>query len=155
MRRSNKNDTSGVELEPFADDRENAPFLDFNDGESSSSDHLRPDDSSPSITSVRNVSTWQLRTPSSIVIVATIGKFFTITTGLMMMMPVYRLMEDTMCHALIEDNSIEIIDEMKCKGEDVQSSLAYMLGWLGLVNAIVRELPPCRSCELPADTQDI
>ena len=59
-----------------------------------------------------------------------------VLTGLMIMMPMYRLIEDTLCHAHFKDDSPDIIDEMKCKTDEVQSDLAYMLGWFGLVNAI-------------------
>lgn len=133
-----KNDTSAVELEPYVYDQEeeDAPFLGSDDIERAGAHRPVAADSPPTAARVTNASRWQLKTPFSIVLVAAIAKFFIVTTGLMIMMPMYRLIEDTLCHAHFKDDSLDIIDEMKCKTDEVQTDLAYMLGWFGLVNAI-------------------
>lgn len=130
----NKDDTLGVELEPY--DQEDAPFLNTSDIERDGSDQQTPAASPLAASRVKTASRWQLKTPSSIVLVAAIAKFFMIATGLMLMMPMYRLIEDSLCHTHLNDDSVGIIDEMKCKTDEVQSDLAWMLGWFGLVNSV-------------------
>lgn len=70
---------------------------------------------------------------------AAVAKFAIVTSGLMMMMPLYRLIEDAICHVHYEDDSADLIEEMKCKVDEVQTPLAFMLGWFGLLHAVMSE----------------
>jgi MFS transporter, PCFT/HCP family, solute carrier family 46 (folate transporter), member 1 len=121
---------SGIELDSYPHDAEDAPFLDADDPPPNQSRTAR------SFTSPRS---WQVKSPSSIVLMAAIAKFVIVASGLMMMMPLYRLIEDAICHVHYEDDSVDLIEEMKCKVDDVQKPLAYLLGWLGLIGAITSE----------------
>lgn len=66
-----------------------------------------------------------------------LSKFIIVTSGMMMIMPMFRLIEDALCHHYYEDDSSDFMDEMKCKVYEVQSSLAYFMGWLGLLNTVI------------------
>lgn len=133
MRNDDGGNVTAVELEPY--DQEDAPFL---DDPERSDESIPPASSKPSpIRTLQNARRWQVKTPSSIILVASLSKFVIVTGGLMMMMPLFRLIEDAICHVHYEDDSMDIIDEMKCKVDEVQSPLAFMLGWFGLLSAIL------------------
>lgn len=93
----------------------------------------RPD--APSFT--RSASRWQITSPRRIVMLVTLIKFSTVASGMMLLVPLYRLIEDMLCHVHYDDPSGDIIDEMKCKVQEVQSRLAFMLGWFGLLSNII------------------
>ncbi|UKZ72911.1 hypothetical protein TrVFT333_000548 [Trichoderma virens FT-333] len=80
---------------------------------------------------------WQVKTPKAAVRMFAFLEFMIVFSGMLLMMPVYRLIEDTVCHVSYGDDSLDIIDEMKCKTDDVQARMAYLLGWLGLFNSIM------------------
>ncbi|POR36762.1 Uncharacterized protein TPAR_03056 [Tolypocladium paradoxum] len=113
---------SDVELTP-----EDAPLLD---------EHERQDEPLPTRPRIR-AKPWQAKTPGTIVVLAATMKFCITSSGMLMLIPVYRLIEDAVCHAVFEDDSPDIIDEMKCKRDEVQSRLAFLLGWFGLFNSIM------------------
>ncbi|KAL7937119.1 major facilitator superfamily domain-containing protein [Trichoderma chlorosporum] len=83
---------------------------------------------------------WQVKTPKAAVRMLVVLEFLIVASGMMLMMPVYRLIEDTVCHVSYGDDSLDLIDEMKCKTDDVQARMAYLLGWLGLFNSIMNLL---------------
>lgn len=80
---------------------------------------------------------WQVKSPKTAVRMLAILLFMIVASGMLMLMPVYRLIEDTVCHVYYGDDSLEIIDEMKCKTDEVQARMAYLLGWLGLFHSIM------------------
>ncbi|ODA79841.1 hypothetical protein RJ55_05438 [Drechmeria coniospora] len=80
---------------------------------------------------------WQARSGSTIVLLAATVKFCITASGMLMLIPLYRLIEDAVCHAYYDDSSPELMDERRCKGDEVQSRLAYLLGWLGLFNSMM------------------
>lgn len=82
---------------------------------------------------------WQIHSPRHIVLLASFAKFCVSCTGTMLIVPLFRLIEDTLCHAHFEDDSGGLLDEMKCKEDAVQARLATLLGWTGLANAIFSE----------------
>ncbi|KAM3502683.1 hypothetical protein MY10362_004687 [Beauveria mimosiformis] len=80
---------------------------------------------------------WQVRSPRRIVLLVSFAKFCIVCSGLMLMVPMFRLIEDAICHGVLDDASPGLLDEMKCKDDDVQARLATFMGWSGLVNSIV------------------
>ena len=82
-------------------------------------------------------SSWQASKPSTIVLLVAIAKFLIVTSGMLMLMPMYRLIEDAFCHRHYQDDSPDLIDEMKCKVAEVQSPLAFLMGWLGLLASVM------------------
>lgn len=84
-----------------------------------------------------NPSRWQVGTPGTVVLLVATAKFSVVASGMMILMPVYRLIEDALCHAYYEDNSPDIIDEMKCKVDDVQTRLSTIMGWLSLISNLM------------------
>ncbi|KAF7550052.1 hypothetical protein G7Z17_g5968 [Cylindrodendrum hubeiense] len=84
-----------------------------------------------------NIRRWGVRTPRRIVIMVAIIKFLMVLSGMLIIVPYARLLEDSFCHAYYEDTSSEIIEEMKCKVDEVQSRMGYFFGWSGLVSSIL------------------
>ncbi|KAF4962800.1 hypothetical protein FSARC_9138 [Fusarium sarcochroum] len=122
-----------VELESNLD----APLLDLEPLEDdaasdSSSLHSHPEP----IPSYR-FSRWGIHSPKRIVILVAVIKFSVVLSGMLLLLPTARLIEDMFCHIHYNDTSSEIIDEMKCKVDEVQSSLGYLYGWNGLVTSLV------------------
>jgi hypothetical protein len=88
-------------------------------------------------------SRWLVHSPRRIVLLVTIVKFCIVCSGMMMLLPLYRLLEDAMCHIYYKDDTDGLIDEMKCKEDEVQARLAYLLGWSGLANSVTSEFLGC------------
>lgn len=124
---------SRIELDAYDED---APFIDERADEPIPSTSDPPGQPWP-----RRAAPWQASSRSTIVLLATAVKFCVVTSGMLLLMPMYRLIEDAFCHVHYEDDSPDLIDEMKCKVDEVQSPLAYIVGWFGLVGAIMRTLP--------------
>ena len=142
-----------IELDNRRDyDEEDVPFLNIIDDEpplpaTNTSPDLDsdPDPSSPPPRRRRHrrpSAPWQAGAPSTIVILIIAVKFLVVTSGMLMLMPMYRLIEDAFCHVHYDDDSAGLIDEMKCKVDEVQSPLAYLMGWFGLVGAIMSTHSP-------------
>lgn len=86
---------------------------------------------------LRGLGRWQAHSPKQIVLLISTIKFFIVLSGTCLLIPLYRIIEDMLCHVHFQDDSDDIIDEMKCKTDEVQASLAYMTGWFGLLGAVV------------------
>ncbi|RFU76785.1 hypothetical protein TARUN_5456 [Trichoderma arundinaceum] len=82
-------------------------------------------------------SRWQVKTTKSIVRTLAFLEFTIIGSGMLLLIPLYRLIEDSVCHVYYKDDSLDMIDEMKCKTDEVQARMAYLLGWLGLFHSIM------------------
>ncbi|EGR49493.1 uncharacterized protein TRIREDRAFT_59796 [Trichoderma reesei QM6a] len=111
-----------------------APLL--ADSERQHDDSDRPHDAAappPTLQAAR----WQVKSPKTAVRLIAFLEFLIIGSGMLLMIPIYRLIEDTVCHVYYGDDSLEMIDEMKCKTDEVQARMAYLLGWLGLFNSIM------------------
>ncbi|KEY73320.1 hypothetical protein S7711_01436 [Stachybotrys chartarum IBT 7711] len=80
---------------------------------------------------------WQAKSPRAIVLLLSLMKFGITSSGMLLLVPVYRLIEDAICHVYYDDDSDGMIDEMKCKVKQVQSRLAYIMGWVALLNSVV------------------
>ena len=140
---------SDVELESEMDFDENAPLLSggSSDDESQIERQHRqappaveqPDAPLPTQPSIK-AARWQAKTPKTIVLLAATLKFCIVCCGMLMLIPIYRLLEDALCHNFYDDDSPGIIDEMKCKVDEVQANLAVLLGWLGLAQSITSAL---------------
>ena len=115
-------------------DGEDAAFLDHPDEplpESVSEDTTNP-------RRLRPRRSWQTSDPKTVIVLLAVAKFVIVLSGMLMMMPMYRLLEDAFCHAHFGDDSPGLMDEMKCKVGEVQSGLAFLMGWFGLLNSIMR-----------------
>ncbi|KAM3504821.1 hypothetical protein MY11210_008200, partial [Beauveria gryllotalpidicola] len=86
---------------------------------------------------IRAARWWQVRSPRRIILLVAFVKFCIICSGLMLMLPVFRLVEDAICHGVLDDASPGLLDEMTCKDDGVQARLATFMGWSGLVSSIV------------------
>lgn len=136
---------SDVELESEMDFEEDAPFLndEERDEEDANADteapgNEQPDEPLPTQPRIK-AARWQAKTPRTIVLLAAVLKFCLASSGMLLIIPIYRLIEDSLCHVHYKDDSYEIIDEMKCKVDGVQSRLASLIGWCGLVQSVMSE----------------
>lgn len=82
---------------------------------------------------------WRVSSPRGVLVLASVVKFGVMVCGTMSMLPFFRVLEDVFCHRHFEDSSPGFIEEKKCKVSEVQQSLAYFMGWLMLVMALVGE----------------
>ncbi|KAJ6784775.1 hypothetical protein PWT90_05735 [Aphanocladium album] len=80
---------------------------------------------------------WQVSSSRMIIILVAATKFCMVCSGMMILVPLFRLIEDAICHGVLEDTTPGLLDEMKCKEDAVQARLATFLGWSGLVGSIV------------------
>ena len=80
---------------------------------------------------------WQAQTPRTIILLIALIKFGMVCSGMVLVIPIFRLIEDTLCHVYYQDDSNDLIKEMKCKVDKVQSKFAFLIGWLALVQAVV------------------
>lgn len=122
-----------------ARDEEDVPFLDIDYADEPITPNHSPTPSPPPLP--RRSAPWQASSPSTIVLLVTAVKFCVVASGMLMLMPMYRLIEDAFCHAHYRDDSPGLIDEMKCKVDEVQSPLAYMMAWFGLLNSVLSVFP--------------
>jgi len=79
---------------------------------------------------------WQTRSPWTIVFLAAVCKFVITLSGMMFLLPFFRILEDGFCHRYYNDKSSDFLDEKECKNKEIQKQLAYFVGWFGLVNAV-------------------
>lgn len=79
----------------------------------------------------------QVRKPRTVVFLVSTIKFVVTMSSVVIMLPAFRLMEDAFCHRYYNDDSRDLIDERKCKVDEVQRELAYLSGWFAMVNAVV------------------
>ncbi|KAM0434144.1 hypothetical protein ACHAPT_004089 [Fusarium lateritium] len=126
-----------LELEPEPEYAPDVPLLDLespNDDAASDTSSLH---SHPEPMPSYRFSRWGIHSPRRIVILVALIKFSVVLSGMLLFLPFARLLEDMLCHVHYQDTSSEIIDEMKCKVDEVQSSLGYFHGWNSLLASIV------------------
>lgn len=111
---------------------EDAPFLDDHP------DEPIPESLPASASPLRSSRPWQTSDPKTVIILLSLVKFLIVLSGMLILMPMYRLIEDAFCHAHFDDDSPGFMEEMKCKVEEVQSGLAFLMGWMGLLSSICR-----------------
>lgn len=80
---------------------------------------------------------FQARNPSTIIWLLSAAMFVFTASGMMVMVPMFRLMEDAICRAYFKvPPGAGPIDEAQCKGDQVQSELA----WLGGVGTMLASI---------------
>jgi hypothetical protein len=121
---------------------EDVPFLDYEDQDHTET-HGKPSTPDSAVPEQRTIfikaASWQVKTPGSVVLLIAATKFFVILSAMIMVIPIYRLIEDALCHVYYKDDSNEMIEEMKCKVDEVQANLALLMGWLAVVGAVISE----------------
>ncbi|CAG9954146.1 unnamed protein product [Clonostachys rosea f. rosea IK726] len=137
--------TDAVALEDYDHDHghghdEDVPFLDYEDQDHTET-HGKPSTPDSAVPEQRTIfikaASWQVKTPGSVVLLIAATKFFVILSAMIMVIPIYRLIEDALCHVYYKDDSNEMIEEMKCKVDEVQANLALLMGWLAVVGAVI------------------
>ncbi|CRK18772.1 MFS efflux pump atnC like protein [Verticillium longisporum] len=88
-------------------------------------------------TSKLNVNRFRPDTPFAIVLLLATIKGILVASGVLLMTPMVRLMEDAICHVHYHKDISEPIDEKECKVDDVQSQLAYLGGIGALMASLV------------------
>ncbi|KAI5461453.1 major facilitator superfamily domain-containing protein [Mariannaea sp. PMI_226] len=120
-----------LELEGVPD---TTPFLDSpdrSDGEDAAADHRGE-------TGNRfRFHRWGVNSPRRIVLLVATIKFLVVMSGMLLLVPYARLIEDAFCHVYYEDESSDIIEEMKCKTDEIQSRMGYLFGWAGLCSSVI------------------
>ena len=79
----------------------------------------------------------QAKKPSTIITLLALLMFSVALSGLLFLVPMFRLMEDAICHVHYEKELSEPIEEKLCKVDEVQKYLAYLGGWSALLNSII------------------
>lgn len=141
MPRNRLQDQGSYEDAPFLDDHPDEPIP-----ESSAS-------STAPATLLRPRRPWQTSNPKNVIILLSVVKFVIVLSGMLMLMPMYRLLEDAFCHVHFGDDSDGLMDEMKCKVEEVQSGLAFLMGWFGLLNSFMRKCEDVIEGKLETDSE--
>ncbi|KAK0705833.1 major facilitator superfamily domain-containing protein [Apiosordaria backusii] len=80
---------------------------------------------------------FQVKNPSSIILLLSLLTFAIVTSGMMYMIPMFRLIEDAFCHLYYDKDPSEPIEEHMCKVDGVQKELAYLGGISAMVNSLV------------------
>ena len=80
---------------------------------------------------------FQARRPKTIVLLLAVLLFTVTTSGMLIIVPVFRLIEDAVCHEYYKKDRSEKIDERLCKVDEVQGILAYLGGWAALLNSLI------------------
>ncbi|KAK3934710.1 major facilitator superfamily domain-containing protein [Diplogelasinospora grovesii] len=80
---------------------------------------------------------FQARSPGTIITLLSVLLFLIATSGMMIMLPVFRLLEDALCHQFYQLPPDTSIPEKECKVEEVQTQLAYLGGWAAVMNSLV------------------
>lgn len=84
---------------------------------------------------------WRVESPRGILVLAAVIKFAVTLSGMMVLLPFLRVLEDVFCHRHFGDTSVGFIEEQQCKVPEVQKALAFLMGWLMLVTGLVGEFP--------------
>ncbi|KAK4120683.1 general substrate transporter [Parathielavia appendiculata] len=80
---------------------------------------------------------FQAKKRKTIIALLTLLMFTLSTSGMLILIPIFRLMEDAVCHIHYEKSRAEPIDERLCKVDSVQKELAYLGGISAMLNSIV------------------
>lgn len=79
----------------------------------------------------------QVKQQGHIILLLAILMFLITTSGMMFLLPVFRLVEDAFCHRYYEKDPSQPIDERLCKVDGVQKQLAYLGGLGSMINSFV------------------
>jgi len=78
---------------------------------------------------------YQARSPGLIVSLLAAIMFILVTTALVCLMPLVRLVEDAMCRRYY--NTTEPVDESDCKVTEIQAKMAWLGAISGVLDAVV------------------
>lgn len=85
----------------------------------------------------RRLQSLQARKPAAIVLLLAVLMFAIAVSAMLIMVPMFRLMEDAICHVHYDMDRAESIEERLCKVDPVQKQLAYLGGWAAMINSLV------------------
>nr|XP_036574561.1 membrane protein C14C4.07 [Colletotrichum truncatum]KAF6781010.1 membrane protein C14C4.07 [Colletotrichum truncatum] len=80
---------------------------------------------------------FQARSPRAVILTLAALKFSITICGMLLMIPLLRLIEDDICHKHYKLSPSEEIPEMKCKVDEVQKDMAWLFGWQALLGAVI------------------
>ncbi|KAK4101299.1 general substrate transporter [Parathielavia hyrcaniae] len=80
---------------------------------------------------------FQAKKRRTIIILLTLLMFTLVTSGMLILLPVFRLMEDAVCHEHYGKPRTEPIEERLCKVDGVQKELAYLGGISAMLNSVI------------------
>jgi len=80
---------------------------------------------------------FQAQKRTTIVVLLAVLMFTITTSGMLVLIPIFRLMEDAVCHLYYEKGMPEPIEERLCKVDGVQKRLAYLGGLSAMISSIV------------------
>ncbi|KAK4663764.1 uncharacterized protein QC763_503050 [Podospora pseudopauciseta] len=85
----------------------------------------------------RIIARFQVQSSGSIILLLSLLTFAIVTSGMMYMIPMFRLLEDAFCHLYYDKDPSESIDEHMCKVDGVQKELALLGGISAMINSLV------------------
>ncbi|KAK0724379.1 general substrate transporter, partial [Lasiosphaeris hirsuta] len=81
---------------------------------------------------------FQAKNQKTIIVRLLAVMLFTIAlSGMLLMVPLFRIIEDTVCHVYYKIDRSEKIDELLCKVDEVQRELAYLGGLGAMLGSLV------------------
>jgi hypothetical protein len=80
---------------------------------------------------------FQAKKRKTIIALLAVLMFIMVTSGMLILIPIFRLMEDAICHIHYGKPRSEPIEERLCKVDGVQKELAYLGGISAMINSIV------------------
>ncbi|KAK4234330.1 general substrate transporter [Achaetomium macrosporum] len=80
---------------------------------------------------------FQAQKRTTIVVLLAVLMFTITTSGMLILIPIFRLMEDAICHGYYGKPMSEPLEERLCKVEGVQMELAYLGGLSAMIHSIV------------------
>lgn len=80
---------------------------------------------------------FQARKRKTVVVLLAVLMFSIATSGMLILIPIFRLLEDAVCHLHYEKPRSEPIEEQLCKVDGVQQELAFLGGIGAMLNSVV------------------
>jgi hypothetical protein len=80
---------------------------------------------------------FQARKRKTVVALLAVLMFSITTSGMLILIPIFRLMEDAVCHLHYDKPRSEPIEEQLCKVDGVQKELAFLGGIGAMLNSVV------------------
>ncbi|PHH83313.1 hypothetical protein CDD82_2283 [Ophiocordyceps australis] len=99
--------------------------------------HQAPDEPLPHSHMLSKAKPWQVQTRSAIVRLTALISFSFTLCGMLMLTPGLRLVEDAFCHGYYGEDTLHPIQETRCKIDQVQSPMAFVLAWCGLFTSVI------------------
>ncbi len=80
---------------------------------------------------------FQAQRRTTVVVLLAVVMFGVTTSGMLILLPMFRLVEDAICHLHYGKPLSEPIGERLCKIDEVQKQLAYLGGLSAMINSVV------------------